>query len=154
MDVKYVNPFIDAVTSVMPQLGFKEIVKGNLSVKNNNLKSKGVMILVGMVGDIKGNIVYSITIEDGKKIASTMMMGMPVEELNDVAESALSELSNMLTANASSNLEKIGIQVNISTPTLMYGENVDAKMNVKNVLCLELIIDNMPLEINVALEGL
>lgn len=53
-----------------------------------------------------------------------MMMGLPVEELNEMAQSALSELSNMLTANASINFSNIGVNVNISTPTLMYGQDI------------------------------
>ncbi len=59
-----------------------------------------MICIVGIVGDIKGNIVYSIDSEDALKIASTMMMGMEINVLDDMAKSAISELTNMLTANA------------------------------------------------------
>lgn len=154
MDIKYVNPFIEAFTSVMPQLGFKKIEKGRLSVKGDVIKSQGVMLLVGMVGDVKGNVIYSMTMDNSKKVASTMMMGMPVDELNEMAQSALSELSNMLTANASANFEKQGFKVNISTPTLMCGAEIDAKMSVSKVLCIELIVDDIPVEIDIAIENM
>jgi chemotaxis protein CheX len=35
-----------------------------------------------------------------KKIASIMMTGRPVETLDDMAQSAISELANMISANA------------------------------------------------------
>ncbi len=152
MDVNLVNPFIDSFLSVMPELGFKEIKKQGISVKGKNIRSLGVMIMVGIVGDIKGNVVYSLTNESAKQIASIMMMGMPVTELDDMAQSALSELSNMLTANASTNFEGKGTTINISTPTLMHGSDFEAKMNTDKVLCVSLLVDNIPIEINIAFD--
>lgn len=152
MDVKYINPFVDSFLHVMPQLGFQEVKKQGIGVKGKSIRSLGVMMNLGIVGDIKGNIVYSLDSDSAKKIASTMMMGMPVNELDEMAQSALSELSNMLTANASTNLSQIGVNINISTPTLLYGSDFEAKMNTDTVLCINLSVDNIPVEINVALE--
>ena len=89
MDVRHVNPFIESFTTVMPQLGFGNIQRGNLSVKGQELTYSGVIIIVGIVGAIKGNVVYCIGMEAAKKIASTMMMGMPVDTLDEMSRSAL-----------------------------------------------------------------
>lgn len=122
MDVKNVNPFIESFTTVMPQLGFAQTKKGNLSLKDMELVTSGVVILVGIVGDIKGNVVYSLDIESAKKVASTMMMGMPVDEFDEMSKSAISELANMLTANAATIFSNIGTRIDISTPTLLHGD--------------------------------
>lgn len=153
MDAKHINPFIQSFHNVMPQIGFTSINKGTLRVKNKDFISLGVMIIVGIVGDVKGNVVYTVTVENAKKIASTMMMGMPVNELNEMSQSALSELANMLTANAATCLSNVGIKIDISTPALIYGENFSAKMSSSTVLCVELLADNITLEINIALEN-
>ncbi|MCY6371643.1 chemotaxis protein CheX [Clostridium ganghwense] len=150
MDAKLVNPFIEAFFSVMPQVGFSEIKKKAVSVKDKNIKSIGVMINLGIVGDIRGNVIYGMDIESAKQVASKMMMGMPVDELNDMAQSAISELTNMLTANASTNFSNVGTNINISTPALMYGEEFQVKMNTDKVLCIEILADNIPIEINIA----
>ncbi|MCY6371670.1 chemotaxis protein CheX [Clostridium ganghwense] len=152
MDVKLVNPFIESFLTVMPQLGFSDIKKHGVSIKDKKLKSIGVMIILGIVGNIKGNVVYGMNIESAKKIASKMMMGMPVNELDDMAQSAISELSNMVTANASMNFSNIGINTNISTPTLMYGKDFEVKMNADKVLCVGILVDNIPIEINIAFD--
>lgn len=152
MDIKFVNPFLDAFLNVMPQLGFTNIEKKSLSVKGRTIQSIGVMLIVGLIGDIKGNVAYGIDIESAKKIASTMMMGMPVTELDDMAKSAISELSNMVTANASTNLSNMGTNVNISTPTLMVGTEFEAKMNTDKVLCVELLVDGNLIQVNIAFE--
>ncbi|SEW14498.1 chemotaxis protein CheX [[Clostridium] fimetarium] len=153
MDVNHVNPFMESFLNVMPQLGFSKVEKGHLSVKGKDLLSSGVIIIVGIVGAIKGNIVYSIDIENAKKIASTMMMGMPVIELDDIAKSALSELTNMLTANAATRFSVLGIPIDISTPTLLHGNDISLKMSSNQVLCIELLADNIPIEVNIAFDN-
>lgn len=136
----------------MPQLGFTNVTKGGLSVKGKQLTGSGLIIIVGIVGEIKGNVVYSIGLENAKKIASTMMMGMPVNELDEIAQSAISELTNMLTANTATFFSNIGVIIDISTPTLMRGENIAVDMSSPQVLCIELIADGIPIEVNVAFE--
>lgn len=151
MDVKYINPFLQSFVSIMPQLGINNVEKGNLSIKGKVIESPGVIIILGIMGDVRGNVIYTTTIECAKKIASTMMMGMPVNELDEMAQSAISELTNMLTANAAMNFSNEGINIDISTPTLMYGE-FTANTSSDKVLCIEMLVDGIPFEINVAIE--
>ncbi|MFA9462709.1 MAG: chemotaxis protein CheX [Velocimicrobium sp.] len=153
MDVKHVNPFIESFAMVMPQLGFSNVRKANLSAKGQEIVCSGVIIIVGIVGVIKGNVVYCMDTENAKKIASTMMMGMPVTELDEMSKSALSELTNMLTATAATNFSKIGIEIDISTPTLLYGKSISVKMSSKQVLSIQLLADEMPIEVNIAFEN-
>lgn len=152
MDVKYVNPFISAFTNVIPQLGFSSVEKGNISVRKKDLVGSGVIIIVGIVGAVKGNVVYNIGIENAKKIASSMMMGMPVNDFDEMAQSAISELTNMLTANAATCFTELGIVIDISTPTLLHGENISLSMTSNEVICIEFLIDNIPMEINISFE--
>ncbi len=139
--------------SVMPQLGFSEIKKGNLSVKKQELINTGVVMLVGIVGHFKGNVVYSLDIESAKKMASVMMMGMPVEDFGEMEKSALSELSNMLTASAATFFSNQGVTIDISTPTLLQGENVTLKIGNGQILCIELFADDIPIDINIAFDN-
>jgi chemotaxis protein CheX len=152
MDIRYVNPFIESFATVMPQLGFSEVIKGNLSAKDKELVSSGVIIIVGIVGSIRGNVVYVINMDSAKQIASKMMMGMPVTELDDMAKSALSELTNMLTANAATFFSQLEIPIDISTPTLLHGENVTVEMSSSKVLCVQLVADGIPIDINISFE--
>lgn len=152
MDVKNINPFTESFFSIMPQLGFSEIRKGKLSLKHKDLVCSGVVMIVGIVGGIKGNVAYSLGVESAKQIASKMMMGMPVAEFGEMEKSALSELSNMLTANAVTLFSSIGVLIDISTPTLLQGDNIALKIGSNQILCIELFADDIPIEINIALE--
>lgn len=153
MDVKYINPFLDALVNVMPQVGINDIKKGSISVKGKEVDSLGVLIIIGVVGDLKGNIIYGTTMESAKKIASAMMMGAPVKELDEIAQSAISELTNMITANASTLFSEEGINIDISTPTLLYG-TFKATASAEKVLCIKMLVNDLPFEVNISIENL
>ena len=152
MDVKFINPFIEAVMGVLPQLGFENIVRTGLSVKGSKISMSGVSLTIGIVGEKKGNVVYIMDNEGAKKIASTMMMGMPVDEFDDMAKSAVSELSNMLSANTSINFSNMGISTDISIPALMHGENIEISTSTSQVICVDFDVDGIHLQVNVSLE--
>lgn len=152
MDVTIINPFIDAVTDILPQLGFENITQKDVSEKSKKIVASGIVLTLGIVGDKKGNVAYAIEKEGAKQIASIMMMGMPVDELDDMAKSAISELSNMLTANASINFSNQAINVDISPPTMLTGEQIELSMSKDQVMCVEFDIDGISMEINVALD--
>ena len=152
MDVKFINPFIEAVMGVLPQLGFENIIRTGLSVKGSKISMSGVSLTIGIVGEKKGNVVYIMDNDGAKKIASTMMMGMPVDEFDDMAKSAVSELSNMLSANASINFSNMGISTDISIPALMHGENIEISMSTNQVICVDFDVDGIHFQVNVSLE--
>ena len=151
MDVNHINPIIESFMTIMPQIGMQDVKRLGISVKDRAIESPGVVIIVGLVGDIKGNIIYGMSNDDAKKIASDMMMGKEVTEFDELAQSAVSELTNMLTATVATNYFEQGISVNISTPTLIYGEFI-ANASIDKVLCIQMQVNEAIVEVNVSLE--
>ncbi|MCI7260658.1 MAG: chemotaxis protein CheX [Selenomonadales bacterium] len=152
MDAKLVNPFVDAFTAVMPQIGFAEPKRTKMGVKAQNAVSLGVSVIVGFTKQIRGNIVYNMSEDTAKFIASTMMMGMPIENFDDMAQSAISEMSNMLTATAATNLAGMGLEVDISTPSLSIGQNFQVKISDTNYLTVEMDLAGHLVELDIAVE--
>lgn len=152
MDAKLINPFIDAFTTVMPQIGFQNIKRGKVTLKEKATVSRGVAVLVGFTQDVKGNVIYNMEEDVAKKIASTMMCGMPVDDFNEMAQSAISELSNMVTANAATHLAAMGLNSDISTPSLTIGSAFSIKISSEEYISIEMEIDNAIVEVNVSLK--
>ena len=152
MDAKLVNPFIDAFTAVMPQIGFPEPKRAKVTVKQKNAVSLGVSVIVGFTKQIRGNVVYNMKEDTAKFIASTMMMGMPVAAFDAMAQSAISELSNMLTANTATNLTGMGLEVDISTPSLTIGEGFSLKISEGQFLTIEMDLSVHTVELDIAVE--
>lgn len=151
MDVNIINPVLQSFAEVMPQLGFSNIEKKGISLKSKYIESSGVEVIIGLTGDIKGSIIYGIQNEGAKRVASQMMMGMPVNELDELAQSAISELINMLTANVATIYSRENINVDISTPTLIRGE-FTTNATVEKVICVEMSVDGIIFEVNISLE--
>jgi chemotaxis protein CheX len=151
MDVNYINPILSSFANVLPQLGLGKVEKKGISLKSRFIESPGVVIIVGIVGDIKGNVIYGLSVEDAKRIASTMMMGMPVNDFDELAQSAISELTNMLTANVATNFSNDNININISTPTLVHGK-FTANATTDKVVCVTMDVEGMAIEVNISME--
>lgn len=153
MDAKLVNPFIDAFTSVLPMMGFPTPSRKGMGLKSIVVDSLGVTIMVGFTRQLRGNVVYNMSEETAKHIASTMMMGMPVATLDEMAQSAICEMSNMLTATAATNLTALGYDVDISTPSLTVGSDFKVKISTEKYLTVTMDLAGHDVEINIAVSA-
>lgn len=152
MNVEYINPFTQATFDVLSMFGTFDPKLGKPSVLEDALVSEGVAVVVGIIGEVKGQVVYTYTEETAKQIASTMMMGMPVEAFDEMAKSAVSELANMISGNASTAIAAKGFTIDIAPPTLIAGENVRITSNVKKNLIIPVTTSVGIIKIFVSLE--
>lgn len=150
MKAEYINPFISAFFNVLKQAAQTDGKRGQLSLRTNTFSSYDILIIVSIIGDIEGQVVYSMKEEVAKKLASAMMMGFPVEELNDLARSAISEFANMVTGNAVMLLGSQGLKLNISPPTLVKGKDIEIAFEIP-MLSIPIATPLGDMEIDVAL---
>ena len=138
MDAKLVNPIIDAFIEIMPQMGFPIPKRQRIYLQDRNLIGNGVMLVVGFTKQMQGKVVYNMTADTAKYIASTMMMGVPVTKFGELVQSALREMSNMLTARAATNFTGLGLEVDITTPELIISEDHTIKISDAQYLTVEM----------------
>lgn len=152
MDVKYVNPFIAGLQNIFQMLNMASIQRTGLA-KREKLKTENeVNIVIGLVGDLKGNVVLSLPETTAKNIASTMMGGMAVPELDMMPKSALCELTNMVAGNSMSQLEQMGAKVDITPPMLVHGKNLTTMISQVETLVISFTCNEGKLEMNIATE--
>ena len=152
MDAKLVNPIIDAFIEVMPQMGFPMPRRQRIYLQDRNVISNGVTLMVGFTRQMRGKVVYNMTIDTARYIASTMMLGVPVERFNDLAQSALREMSNMLTARAATYFTQLGVDVDITTPELIIEEDYTIKISDAQYLTVEMEVGGHKVDIALAVE--
>ncbi len=109
-------------------------------------------MLVGFTKQIRGNVVYNMSEETAKFIASQMMMGMPVETFDEMAQSAISELSNMLTAHTATNITALELDVDISTPSLTVGADFEVKVCDGQYLVVAMDLSGKLIELDIAVD--
>jgi len=155
VSVELLNPFISASQSVLKDLAQITTKMGKPYLKTPDYEGKVLAIIIGITGELRGQVIFSMTEEIACIIASKMMMGMPVAELNDMAKSAVSELTNMILGNAATVFSTKGIIVDITPPNLCIGSNLSFSVSDAKTICIPIEQeDNTTLmELNVAIKG-
>jgi len=151
MKVEYINPFVLSAASILEQVAQITPQRGKLALRPKMFPTPEVSVILGVTGDVKGQVIYGLSQETALGIAKRMMMGMDLEAFDDVARSAIGELGNMITGNATGILEKEGILTNISPPTIVSGKEVSVSSSEGPILVVPLATEAGSLEINVCL---
>lgn len=152
VDAKLVNPIIDAFMEVMPQMGFPMPKRLRVYLQDRNVISNGVTVTVGFTKQMSGKVIYNMTADTARYIASTMMFGVPVTKFNELAQSAIREMSNMLTAHTAMGFSKMGVEVDITTPDLTIGEDYTIKISEANYLTVEMEVGGHRIDIALAVD--
>ncbi len=138
MKVDYINAFIKAATEVLNNFVTDKFSVGKPFIRQNPYPTKEIVIILGITGEIKGQAVFSMSEGVAMKIASGMMMGMPVTEIDEMAKSALSELGNMIMGNSATLLFNQGIKIDITPPSLVKGSSIEISSAGMETLCVPL----------------
>lgn len=152
MKAEYINPFLEATSSVLSMMCGTQPTFGKLFIKDSPYSSSSVVVIIGVTGKMKGQVIFSFEDQTALNIASLMMGGMNVTTLDELARSAISELGNMVMGNASTNFANKGLFVEITPPTLLRGDNLMVSNKVKT-LCIPIEVGNYgSMEIGIAAE--
>lgn len=153
MNVEYINPFIEASQTVFRQIAGIEATLGKIYLKNSPYKSDDIIVIVGLTGKIRGQAIFSMKLNVAMNIASSMMGGMPVNQLDEISKSAISELTNMILGNAATILYNRGVGVEITPPSLIMGDNIQVSSSKAKTICIPLQLSNgNSMEIDISVE--
>lgn len=143
-DVNIINPFLMSATSILNTAANMNLIVGKPYLRGLDFKTDEVLVMIGVTGEMTGQVIICFPEENAKKIASAMMMGMPVETLDDMAISAISELGNMIMGNAATILSNNNTIVDITPPILQRGMVHIGQHSPVNI-CVPLLMDGQPL---------
>lgn len=153
MNVEHINPFVEASTSVLQMIANTEVKIGKLNLKDSPFISSNVAIIIGVTGEMKGQVIFSLSNEDACKIASIMMGGMPVPELDEISKSAIGEVGNMIMGNTATIFASKQIAIDITPPTIMIGKDIQISTSKMKVISIPLHMDTIgcKFDINVSI---
>ncbi len=119
MRAEYINPFIESARHVIEQTTNISPEPGKLGIKDLKFTENYVWIQIGMIGQMTGDVVFGIKESVALKLISAMMGGFVVTQMDDIGRSAISELGNMISGNASTILFNQGVRVDITPPKII-----------------------------------
>ena len=154
MNVEYINPFVEASQAVLQQVAGIEAKLGNIFLKSSPYASDSVAIIVGLTGKIRGQVIFTMSKKVAMSIASGMMGGMLVTELDEISKSAISELANMILGNTATLFYNRGKYIEITPPSFLMGDNMQISSNKIETVCVPLLLDNDGvIELDISIEG-
>jgi len=120
MKAQYINPFLESASTVIQQVCNVPITRGELTVKDVAFYDDHIWIKIGMTGQLEGDVIFGLHNQVALRVVSAMMGGFPIEELDEMGKSAISELGNMISGNASTLLFNQGVAIDITPPQLVH----------------------------------
>lgn len=121
MDASYVNAFVQGAQRVFATVCNETPALGKVFVKSVPYSTSPVTVSISIFGAFEGEVVYNMEMAAGCFIASQMMMGMPVDNLeDDMPKSAISELANIISGNVATIFSGKEIVVDIKPPQLKF----------------------------------
>jgi len=118
--IELVNPFISAAAEILRAETASEVMRGALALERSSITAMEVTTLLSLVGDVEGMVMLSMSRETAISIVSRMM-GEEFPELDDLVQSGIGELGNVISGRAVTKLSTAGYATDISVPTLIVG---------------------------------
>lgn len=150
MRVEYINPFVESAYSIMVEVLQTEVDRKDLYLKKTSQPVMGVAALVGLAGDVEGRVLIDMSQQTAIKIASTMN-DEELTEIDELVKATITELANMITAQAVTKLSDLGFKFDLTPPSIITGENMNVSNGDVEALIVPLEMPQGLVEINVAI---
>lgn len=151
MSFQHLDSFVRAAYHVVETMVHPTVQSGRPFFNEDPLSKYEVSVLVGVLGDLQGQVICGMSEKTACSIASRML-GYEVSSLDEMSKSAICELKNIIIGNASTNLSHIGLRCNITPPLLLTGDSVpDFLKHITTALAVPLETACGAVEMNLAL---
>jgi chemotaxis protein CheX len=153
MDVKIINPFINATLNVLETMAFIKTKAEKPYLKKDNVVKGDVSGVVGFTGETHGSLFITFDESCIVKIVSNMF-GEQINEINDDIKDAVGELTNMISGQARRELEEIGKVFLGTIPTVVIGKDHELQPLTKGPkIAIPFKTDSGNFTVEIALEG-
>lgn len=123
----FTQAFIDAGASIVEQITGEPCTQSDVVTRPAVFPSKPVTIIIGVVGDARGQVVFGM----GQDVATAIvaaMVGEDADGYGGLAISGIAEFGNILAGTAMANICDTGLSCEITPPTVVWGAGTELAM--------------------------
>lgn len=135
MRVQLVNCYVKAAADVIAQETGSPVKRGGVHLDRQPYTSEEITAMVGVNGAMGGSFYLSMSEATGLSMVSAMM-GQTAEAFDELAQSGIAELANVVACAASVGLSDLGYTTNITPPLLLLGSGA----RISNVEIQRLVV--------------
>lgn len=148
--IELVNPFVTAAAEVLRKETNIEIRRGQLSLQSSAIITDDVATVISLIGAIEGMVLFNMSREMCLHLVSSMM-GQEFDDFDELAQSGIAELGNVIAGRAATKLSNAGMEADISVPTMIIGRGTSVSAPRFQRLVVPLETDYGIMEIHLAL---
>ena len=152
MNAAYVNPFLHSATLIFKQMLGQNLLRGKTSIKKSTTPGRDIAIIVGIVGSVTGQVIYSMNIETIYSIVRHLMPGIDANSLESEYRDVIGELANMITGNAINTFLEKNTDLDLTVPQVVDTRKQTLKYKEAVSLGLNLYSEFGMLEVNVQMD--
>ena len=150
MKAEYANLFIKSAMTVFRREIKVSMTRKSLSRKSAPVPSLPMSIVIGVTGAIRGQVVYSMDTNFAYSVAKAMIPNRLPTDLRKLTSSAVSELANMITGQASIAMAGEHQLIHLTPPAVFTGTDMTVDFLSIPTICLSMISEIGSMEINIA----
>ena len=152
MKAEHINPFILSVCKVVKDTCMLDLKIGKPSMRTGGYSSDASIIRLGLKGNLNGTVILNLEHSTALEIVSKMMM-MPVNAIDAIGQSAISELGNMVAGNAATVFANNNIMIDITPPDYFIGASYDGAATEMFTIPFSTEIGDMTIDVRIEQEG-
>ena len=118
-DVALAKPFVQATINVLSSMTGLSPVPGKPYVKKTDKAQGDVSAIVGITGCKSGAVALSFS----QSCAIALVKGMLGDAIEDIIADTRGEITNMISGQARATLSEMGLPLQGSTPSIVFGAN-------------------------------
>ena len=151
MRAEYANVFIGSAVNVFKKELNITLSRQSLTKKNAPMPGLPVCIILGITGHVRGQVVYSLDKSFAQDITHAMVPNKLPHELKKYVNSAVGEIGNMITGQASIEMAGKDKIINLTPPVVFSGNQIEFDFLQMPTVSLRLLSEMGMLEINIAI---
>jgi chemotaxis protein CheX len=142
---------VRAAYTVIESMLNPQVEAGKPFFNDEPLQKYDICVLVGVLGDLQGQVICGLSKTTANNIAS-QMLGYTVTEIDQMGESALCELKNIIVGTASTNLSLHGYHCTITPPLFLTEKKIpEFLQHIHTALAIPIKAPFGDVDINLAL---
>jgi len=122
MDVKIINPFLDATLEIINELAGIGFEVEQFYIKKNEYACGDITGIIGLSGSVKGTVAVTFGETTILYIVSKIL-NENFTQIDDMVIDTAGELTNMITGRAIDKLARNGFDLMLSVPTVIHGKS-------------------------------
>jgi chemotaxis protein CheX len=151
MKAEYANPFVvAAVETFQKEIGVK-LSRKELKLKDSPVPGQAISIIIGVTGAVRGQVVLSMDENVALAVTKALLPGKLPAELKKLVQSAVSEMANIITGQASIMLAGDTGHIDITPPAIITGTGWGMDFLSIQTISLSFLSEIGQFELNIAL---